>query len=118
MAGYNTILTLRRLEQEISELGFMFAYPKHGSSHDPEFRDMLAIRPKDAESLPIYSRDAELFVGTLEQLQYWVQGVRWARDYDRMLIGKTIETRRQRKEQDYRNEVLMRTLTQPEKEQS
>lgn len=85
MSGYNAVLSLRRLEADVDALGFMLSAPKHGGWGDNEFNDRVAIKPKDADSLPIYTRDAELFVGTLEQLRVWLQGVRWAREYDMML---------------------------------
>ena len=72
--------------------------------------DTVALKPKDADSLPIYSRDAEVFVGSLTDLQYWLRGVEWARDYDRMVIDKNINKKRERKEQDERNCILLRTL--------
>ena len=61
------------------------------------------------DALPIYNRDAELFVGSLERLEDWLAGVRWARDYDRMLKLSN-ETKRQAGEQQQRNRQLMRTL--------
>ena len=66
--------------------------------------------PKDPDSLPIYTRDAQLFAGTLEGADYWMRGVEWARDYDRMVIDKNINKKRERKEQDERNRILLRTL--------
>jgi hypothetical protein len=65
--------------------------------------------PKDADALPIYSRDAELFVGTLEGLETWLHGVRWAREYD-MMLKLSDEKKRARKEQDERNRILLKTL--------
>ena len=85
MSGYNAVLSLRRLEADVDALGFMLSAPKHGNWGGDDFNDRVAIKPKDADSLPIYTRDAELFVGTLEQLRVWLQGVRWAREYDMML---------------------------------
>jgi len=84
MSGYNSVLSLRRLEADADKLGFMLCAPRHGWGSD-DFNDRVAIKPKDADSLPIYTRDAELFVGTLEQLRVWMQGVQWAREYDMML---------------------------------
>jgi hypothetical protein len=84
MSGYNAIVSLRRLEADVDALGFMLCAPKTGWGGD-DFADRVAIKPKDADSLPIYNRDAELFTGTLEQLRVWLQGVAWARQYDRML---------------------------------
>jgi len=82
MSGYDTILRFRRLEEQIDRLGFMFCYPKHGYGGGSDY---VALKPKDADAVPIYSRDAELFVGTLEQLDVWLRGVEWARSYDKML---------------------------------
>ena len=116
MSGYQSILALRRLENEVDALGFMLSNPRHGSAYDPEYRDMVAIKPKDEHSLPIYARDAELFVGTLEGLEQWIRGVKWAREYDRILFGKRHAANRERREQDERNRQLMAVLAKTEKE--
>ena len=107
MAGYNAIMTLRRLETEVNNLGFMFSYPKSGWGND--ISDRVALKPKDQDALPIYARDAEIFCGTLEELQVWIRGVHWAREYDTMLRLSSIE-KRERKEQDERNRQLANLL--------
>lgn len=83
MAGFQAIVELRRLEETLDRLGFVLAAPRTGSWGTTG--DLVAIKPKDADSLPIYTRDVEVFTGTLEQLQIWICGVAWARDYDSML---------------------------------
>ena len=85
MAGYQSVLSLRRLEADVDKLGFMLCAPRHGGWGNDDFNDRVAVKPKDADSLPLYTRDAELFVGTLEQLRVWIQGVKWASEYDMML---------------------------------
>lgn len=105
MTGYSTIQKVRRVEELASSLGFMFAYPKY-SEHGV---DSVGLRPKDEESLPIYNRDAELFNGTLHEVQCFLIGIQWAREYDYML-RVTDSKKRERKEQDYRNKRLMETL--------
>lgn len=107
MAGYQAVLKIRRLEEQCNNLGFMFCHSKHGYRE----YDVIALKPKDQDSLPIYCRDAELFVGSIEELERWIQGIQWARDYDRMLFGKTHESKRERKEQDWRNRNLVQMLT-------
>ena len=107
MAGWNTIERIRRIEQQIDALGFKFAKSKH--SDWSEDHGALSLVPKDADSLPIYNRDAELFVGSVERLEDWLAGMRWARDYDRM-IKLSDDKKRARKEQDERNRQLARTL--------
>ena len=113
MAGYQSVIELRRLEERIDRLGFRMGYPKHGG-YSNDFGDQVALFPKE-DCLPIYSRDAELFVGTLEGARIWLTGFEKAREYDHMLMGKTIDARRERKEQDYRNEVLMRKIKESDK---
>ena len=104
MSGWNTIQRLRHIEEQIDELGFKFSKSKHGDWS--EDHGALSLVPKDQESLPIYNRDAELFVGSLERLEDWLAGVRWARDYDAMLRVSD-DIKRARKEQDVRNKSLL-----------
>lgn len=106
MSGYHTVLRMRRLEEDVAKLGFMFAYPKHRFGDE---QDMVALKPLDSDAVPIYSRDAEIFCGTLEQLEVWLRGVEWARNYD-MLLKVSDEKRRARKEQDARNRLMMQRL--------
>ena len=108
MSGYNLILKIRKLEQECDKLGFMMCHSKYGNYR--ESGEVVAVKPKDDSALPIYSRDAELFCGSITELEVWLKGVQWARDYDSMLFGKTHESKRERKEQDYRNQQLARIL--------
>lgn len=111
MTGYNDIIRLRRIEKELDELGFVLCEPKHGwNSGDMNY---VSIKPKDKNALPIYSRDAELFTGTLEQLNLWLRGVEWARQYD-MMLKLSDEKKRERKEQDVRNKQLVQLLKDEE----
>ena len=106
MSGYQSIIRVRRLEEEVNKLGFMFAYPKHRFGDEV---DTVALKPKDADAVPIYARDAEVFCGTLEQLDVWLRGVEWARNYD-MMLRVSDDRRRARKEQDARNRQLVQLL--------
>jgi len=106
MSGYNVIRKIRYLEEECHKLGFVISQAKHFYQ---EFGDVVALYPRD-ECLPIYSRDAELFVGTIEDLERWLQGLHFARRYDTMIMGKNFDAQRDRKEQDYRNKSLLRSL--------
>jgi len=107
MSGWNTIQRIKRVEQAVDEIGFKFSKSKH--SDWTEDHGALSLVPKDPDALPIYSRDAELFVGSLERLEDWLAGVRWAREYDMMLkLGDN--EKRAKAEQRERNRQLMRTL--------
>ncbi len=115
MAGYQTILRIRRLEEEVDKLGMRMGNPKHGN-YRQEFGDVVALFPKD-DAFPIYSRDAELFVGTLEEMEVWLRGFQKASEYHRMLIGRNFEDKVKRKEQDYRNQLLMKKIADSDKEE-
>jgi hypothetical protein len=108
MAGYQAVLALRVLEHEVDKLGFMLCAPKSGWGGD-DFNNLVSIKPKDADSLPIYARDAELFRGTLEELRVWVRGVLWAREYDSMLKVSD-EKKRALKEDHERGRQLIAKL--------
>ena len=105
MSGYQSILALRRLEEQVEKLGFIFAQPKHGNYGDI---DMVALRPKAVDAVPIYSRDAEVFTGTLEQLDVWLEGVEWARQYDFMLRMSDDEKREKYEAKERERQALMR----------
>jgi len=104
MSGWNTIQRIKRIEESIDQLGFKFSKSKH--SDWSEDHGALSLVPKDHDALPIYNRDAELFVGSLERLEDWLAGVKWARDYDAMLRVSD-DAKRSRKEQDVRNKSLL-----------
>ena len=106
MAGYRLILKIRELEERCDRLGFMMCHSRHSYG---EFGEFVAIKPKDQDAFPIYSRDAEFFVGTIEALEQWLRGLEWARDYDRML-DLSNDKKRARKEQDARNRRMLQQL--------
>lgn len=106
MTGYTFVLRMRRFEQEIDKLGLRMGHPKHGGYRDV---DTLCLMPKDNDALPVFARDAEVFIGTMEQAEEWVRGVQWARLYDE-LLRLSDDKKRLRKEQDERNRILMRKL--------
>lgn len=113
MSGYQTVLEVRRLEEDLSKMGLMMCYPKHGGWGSSSREDYVAVKPKDLESLPIYARDAELFCGTLRDLRSWMVGVEWARSYD-MMLRLSNDKKREAKEQNVRNENLIRRMKNEE----
>jgi hypothetical protein len=106
MTGWNTIRLIRNLEERADSLGLKFTAYKH----DDMYGENVALVPKDSDALPIYSRDAIMFAGSLEGADKFMQGIFWARDYDRMVIDKNTDVRRERKEKDERNRQLMKML--------
>jgi hypothetical protein len=105
MAGWNTIQTIRKFEERAELLGMRFTAYKH----DDLYGENVALVPKDQEALPLYTRDAVLFAGTLEAADKFMQGILWARNYDDMLKVSDVK-KRERKEQDERNKQMIRIL--------
>ena len=105
MSGWNTIQRIKRVEEQVDRLGFKFAKSRHSDWSDDH--GALSLVPKDPNALPIYSRDAELFVGSIERLENWLAGVQWARDYDMMLkLGD--DKKRTRAEERERERIALR----------
>lgn len=110
MSGWGTIKTIRALEERVDALGFEFAdpgSPYNKYSIDP-IGDRIVLQPKN-DCLPHYSRDATIWIGTLEELQYWLNGVEWARGYDGILRISD-HKKRSKAEADERNRQLMATI--------
>jgi len=104
MTGFNFLRRVEKIQQQCHDMGLKMTSPRHGLSD----RDVASLVPRDDE-LPIYSRDAELFTGTLEEIEVWLRGVYWARDYDGML--KACDARRRAKREDlYRQKRMLRIL--------
>lgn len=106
MAGWNTIQQVRKLEERADSLGMRFTPYKH----DDMYGENVALVPKDSDALPIYARDAVMFAGSLEHADRFMQGVLWAREYDRLAVDRNLDKKRERKEQDERNMQLVRRL--------
>ena len=106
MAGWSTIKKIRELEDRALILGMKFAPYRH----DDYDADNVALVPWGQDSLPIYTRDAILFAGSLEGADQFMQGIVWARHYDRMVVDRNIDAKRVRKEQDERNRQMLKTL--------
>ena len=115
MAGWNTIERIRRLEDRVTKIGFKFNKSKHSDFTDDH--GALSLVPLDSMALPIYTRDAELFVGSIERLEDWLAGVQWAREYDRML-KLSDDVKRAKKEDDVRARAMLKILAGEKNEKS
>lgn len=105
--GFRSIQYINRIREIAGKFGLEMAMPRH-------YRDVdvIALIPKD-DQFPMYSRDTEIFVGTLSECECFLTGLQFSRDYDRMLKLSN-EKRRERKEQDYRNQMLVNILSKDE----
>lgn len=104
--GIRTIRKIRDLEERANRLGFKFVQSKHyfGSEHT----ELLALAPLD-NCLPVYTRDAELWTGTLEQLEDFFKGIEFSTRYYQQL-GLINQKKISRKEQDVRNQQLLAAI--------
>lgn len=87
MSGYETYMRYQRIEAQAKDLGFRLANPKHGNwGRGDEYgdRDVVALYPNE-EALPVFSRDAEIFSGSFNQVQTFLSGWARAQQYDMML---------------------------------
>lgn len=110
MTGYATIEKYKFVLYRLNQIGLTIAKSKYG-----DVITQMSVMPMQdtvEETVPIYSRDAELFIGTLEEIEFWIYGVEWARQYDMVLFGKKHNDNRKRKEQDVRNRNLVDKLKQ------
>ena len=105
MSGWNTIQRIKRVEEQVDQLGFKFAKSRNSDWSDDH--GALSLVPKDPDALPIYSRDAELFIGSIERLENWLAGVQWARDYD-MMLKLSDDKKRSRAEVRERERIALR----------
>lgn len=84
MSGYETYMRYQRIESQAKELGFRLGNPRHGSWGRGDSEDVVALYPDD-KALPVFSRDAEIFSGTFNQVQTFLHGWTRAQQYDMML---------------------------------
>jgi hypothetical protein len=102
--GMRTYSRIKRCEQKANDLGFKF------KSADVNFRDGdNFVLITDGEKIPVYRSGSELFKGSLEELESFLYGIEWARQYDRSLRLNT-DQRREKAEQRIRNEDLLKTI--------
>lgn len=84
MTGYSTYTRWQRIEAQAKQLGFRLDNPKHGNWGSIGDTDMVALYP-DAEALPIWNRDADIFTGTFSEVEIFLAGWARAQQYDMIL---------------------------------
>jgi hypothetical protein len=77
--NWDDLQKLERLQHRLKNLGYVMRQAKHS------FGDyLIGVYPLD-DKLPIYSRDAELFTGTIEMIDVWIRGACHKHEYLTML---------------------------------
>jgi hypothetical protein len=103
--GWNTVQKIKRVEAMANKMGFEFSV---GSNHYSDLGDSIHLIPL-GDALPHYSRGAEIFSGSVEDIGTWLEGLQWARNYDEMLRVSN-EKKRTEREQVERNKQLLQMV--------
>ncbi len=109
VAGWQLLKSFRDVEERASKIGLKFAPSKYSGM---EF-DTIALMPLD-EHLPVYNREAEIFQGTLQDIDKWLRGVEWSRNYDNLMMSKNDE-KRKTAETRYQQRELLKVIRDGEK---
>jgi hypothetical protein len=109
VAGWQLLKSFRDVEERANKIGLKFAPSKYSGM---EF-DTIALMHLD-EHLPVYNREAEIFAGTLQDIDKWLRGVEWARNYDDIMKVSTHD-KRQTAESKYQQRELLKVIREGEK---
>ena len=82
MSGYTTYQRWQRIEEQARIAGFRLGKPNH--CYNDRNYDVVSLYPAD-DALPVWSRDAELFVGTFSDVEIFLAGWSRAQQYDHLL---------------------------------
>jgi hypothetical protein len=111
VAGWQLLESFRDVEERANNIGLKFAPSKYSGM---QF-DTIALIPLD-EHLPIYNREAEVFQGTLQDINSWIRGVEWSRNYDNLMMSKNDE-KRQTAERKYQQRELLKVIRDGKREE-
>ena len=92
--GMDMIERIDRVRELADYYGFRLSRTPYNSYGATDNIDNIALYPKD-ESLPVYSRDACLFTGNLNEVETFFEGLRWARTYDQIIGAMSVQRRQQ-----------------------
>lgn len=78
MSGMNLYRRFKAAEEFAHDLGFMFCASQY--RYEENRADTISLKPRN-DCLPVYSRDAELFSGAIEQVEIFLEGFAKAKMY-------------------------------------
>jgi hypothetical protein len=104
VAGWQLLKSFRDVEARANKIGLKFGPSKFSGM---EF-DTIALVPFD-EHLPIYNREAEVFQGSLQDIDKWLQGITWARNYDDVMKVSD-DKKRTQAENKFKQRELLRVI--------
>ena len=97
---WTDIQLLEKVVNGLSKLGYCIKNTKYGYQDGRCLVGVYALEDNN----PLYSRDAEVFTGTMEEISCWMRGVNHRNDYLTMLKATT-EKRIQELEEKYRKKL-------------
>ena len=109
VAGWQLLQSFRNVEVRANKIGLKFGPSKFIGM---QF-DTIALVPFD-EHLPIYNREAEVFAGSLRDIDKWLEGIAWARKYDDLMKVSNDE-KRETAERKYHQRELLRIIKDGER---
>ena len=82
---WTDVQLLNRIVEDLHKIGFYVKNTKYGYQ---DGRCLAGVYPLQDKN-PLYSRDAEVFTGTMEEIACWIRGVTHRNDYLTMLKATT-----------------------------
>ena len=104
--SWSKLQQIKRVEDLATSLGFELTAGRDTWQRDGG--NLIYLVPLD-DKLPHYSRGAEIYCGTIEDIDTWLKGIEWARTYD-MMLRISSDKKRDEREQVERNRQLMKMV--------
>jgi len=99
--NWNDIQLLENVVSALTKLGYKIKPAKYGQAS-------IGVYPLDDKN-PLYSRDAQVYVGTIEQIACWMRGVQHQDGYLKMLKA-TSDKRIKELEEKYIEKLKHQTI--------
>jgi len=98
--SYKDFMAIKDIEQAATDAGFKLAKSSYSGG--------VSLIPL-GDNFPVYSRNADLFCGNLRDIQLFLEGIKWAKQYYGML--KLVDDKKiAKREQIVRNRELINLL--------
>lgn len=100
------IQILERLRVRLKNLGYTMKQSKYNNSGEY----LIGIYPLN-DKVPIYSRDAEVFAGTIEVISAWARGIEHQTDY-LVMLKATSDKKIKKLEDKYIKDIIHKGMLQ------
>lgn len=110
--NWHDIQNVENLKLRLNKLGYKMDHSKWSSSG----QFLIGVYPLEDRN-PIYSRDAELYTGTVEAIISWVRGIEHQNEY-LLMLKATTEKRIKALEDKYVKTLIQKGVVQKIKDQN